>query len=167
MRDFVNYRFQIREARLETKLVYTGFLTLATLGLLTNLGFQVARIGLTLERIAIHYRGGDLPEAMAFPKTFGELLELSHFHAFMMGIVFLILAHLLIATSTPPSVKYILIASGFIGSLMDIAGPWLIRYLSPVFAILQLLAWFLQWIGYGGMIIIPLYDMWGAPKVSR
>lgn len=167
MRDFGNYWFQLRKARLETKLAYTGFLILTALGLLTNLGFQIARIGLTFERIAAHYRGGELPEALAFPKTFGELLELAHFHTFMMGIVFLILAHLLIATSIKPSTKYMLIAFAFVGSLTDLAGPWLIRYLSPLFAVIQLLSWVLEWIGYGGMIVIPLYEMWFLPKADR
>lgn len=166
MKAFSNQGFRLREASLETRLAYTGFLILTALGLLTNLGFQVARIGLTLERIAIYYRGGELKEAMAFPKTFGQLLELTHFHTFTMAIIFLVLAHLLIATSIKPATKYTLIALAFASPLADLAGPWLIRYLSPEFALLQLLSWLLGWIGYGGMILIPLYEMWFAPNIS-
>ena len=72
MNDFGNNRFQLGEARLESKLAYTGFLVLAALGLGTNLIFQLVRIGVSLERLAAHYRGGELPDAMVFAKSFGH-----------------------------------------------------------------------------------------------
>ncbi len=97
---------------------------------------------------------------MTFPKTFAQLLELTHFHTFIMGIIFLILAHLVVATATSPRLKTSLIILACAGSLGDIASYWLIRYVSPVFAVLQLLSWTGMWIGYGGMIIITLWDMW-------
>ncbi|MFQ5684701.1 MAG: hypothetical protein ACE5HC_15710 [Candidatus Binatia bacterium] len=162
MREFTRQGFQLRSAQWEMKLVYTGFLCFALIGLLTTTIFQVARIGITYQRVVAYYRGGELGQEMAFPKTFAELLELSHFHTFIMGVIFLILAHLLLATSIRPWVKAAFILLAFLGSLTDVAGYWLIRYVSPGFALLHLAAWMAIWVGYGGMILAPLWEMWGS-----
>jgi hypothetical protein len=97
MREFGRPGFRLSQLRRDAKLVYTGFLVFVGLGFCTNGLFQLTRIGPTLHRIATYYRGGELGSAMAFPKTFAELLELTHFHMFIMGVLFLILAHLAIA----------------------------------------------------------------------
>jgi hypothetical protein len=62
------------------------------IGFATQLGFQVGRIGFSPEAIAAYYRGGESGGVMTFPKTFGQLLEVSHAHAFTMAVIFLILA---------------------------------------------------------------------------
>ena len=49
----------------------------------------------------------------------------------------------------------------YFSSQVDIAGPWLIRYLSPAFALLQIVSWLTMWLGYGALILLPLYEMWG------
>ena len=161
MREFGKSGFRLSQLQRDAKLVYTGFLVFVALGFCTNGLFQLSRIGPTLQRIAIHYRGDELGASMAFPKTFAELLELTHFHTSMMGVVFLILAHLVIATDLSPRLKAAFIALACAGSLGDVASYWLIRYVSPFFAVLQLLSWIGMWVGYGGMIVVALWDMWG------
>ena len=34
-------------------------------------------------------------------------------------------------------------------------------------AVLQLLSWLSMWVGYGGMVLIPLWDMWGSQRGRR
>jgi hypothetical protein len=160
MRDFAKPGFRLAQLPRDIKWVYTGFLVFVGLGLCTNGLFQCTRIGLTLNRIAMYYRGGELEQSMTFPKTFVQLLELTHFHTFIMGVIFLILAHLVIATAISPWLKTSLILFACVGSLGDIASYWLIRYVSPVFAVLQVLSWIGTWVGYGGMLVVTLRDMW-------
>jgi len=109
MRQFSNPGFRLAQLSREVKWVYTGFLLFVGLGFCTNGLFQVTRIGLTLDRIAMYYRGGELEQSMTFPKTFAQLLELTHFHMFIMGVIFLILAHLVLATAISPRLKSSLI----------------------------------------------------------
>jgi hypothetical protein len=167
MRDFASVGFQLSRARREMKVIYTGFLVLVGLGLCTNGLFQFIHIGPTVHRVATYYRGGTLGPAMVFPKTFIQLLELTHFHTFIMGVIFVILAHLLVATRLASAVKTALIGLAFAGSLGDVASYWLIRYLSPLFALLQLLSWVGMWLGYGGMIVVALWDMWRPERAGR
>src|SRR5262245_30537418 len=105
MREFAKNGFSLRAAPRAVRLVYGGFLIFAVLGVATQLGFIVGRIGVTPVDVAAYYRGGEHGEAMTFPKTFGQLLEVTHAHAFVMGVVFLVLAHLALATSASARLK--------------------------------------------------------------
>jgi hypothetical protein len=161
MKNFTYPAYRLSAAGREIKTIYTGFLIFIAVGMLTVGLYQFKRIGATYDLVVAYYRGGELGQEMTYPKTFTQLLETTHFHAFIMGISFLTLAHLFIATSLGPQVKWAVIGLAFLASLADIAGPWLIRYWSPAFAILQLVAWFGMWVGYGALILLPLYEMWG------
>ena len=46
----------------------------------------------------------------------------------------------------------------------DLAGGWLIRYMSTGFTTLQLLSWLTLWVGYGGMVVAAMWEMWGNPS---
>jgi hypothetical protein len=48
---------------------------------------------------------------MAFPKPVGHLLAVTHAHAFMMAVIFLVLAHLFVATSLRPRPKVAVLPS--------------------------------------------------------
>src|SRR5919198_4175454 len=98
--------------------------------------FQGVQIGVRLSEIAAYYRGGENGTTMTFPKTFVQLLEVTHFHAFIMGVVFLVLGHLLLATGLSNRWKRGLLLSALAGSMGDLAGTWLIRYVSSGFALL-------------------------------
>jgi len=134
------------------RVVYGGFLILATLGMLSQLGFQIERIGVTPRTVAQYYRGGEERGVMAFPKGAGQLLEVSHAHAFMMAVMFLILAHLFVATGAPASFKTIVLSATFGGMLGDLVAPWLIRYGAAWWAWLDVASWMAQ--GVGAMIAI-------------
>ncbi len=161
MRAFAANTYLLRHARLEVRAIYTAFLALVVLGMTTMAVFQFCHIGPTADRIATHYRGGEHGDTMSFPKTFRELVEVTHFHAFIMAVVYLVLAHLFIATTVPPGLKLAAIVLAFGGLAGDLVSPWLIRYVAGAFAYAQLLAWFAEWIGFGAFVVAPLLEMWG------
>src|SRR4029453_7380870 len=105
VREFGKGGFSLRHAPAPLRLVYAGFLALLAPGVLSQLAFHVGRIGLTPTAVATYYRGGEQGEVMAFPKPAGQLLELTHAHAFTMSVVFLILAHLFVSTSVSDRFK--------------------------------------------------------------
>jgi hypothetical protein len=161
MRHFAMPGFRLGHAPREIRLVYTGFLGFMFLGLITIGLFQLVQIGIRLSEVVAYYRGGETETAMTFPKTFPQLLEVTHFHAFIMGVVFLILGHLLLATGISQRWKEGLLLGAFAGSCGDLMGAWLIRYVSAGFVMLQLLSWLALWIGYGGMLVAAVWEMWG------
>jgi hypothetical protein len=160
MRAFGAPSFLLSDARFEVRVAYTGFLLLVAIGMATMAMFQWVHIGPTPGNIATYFRGGEREGAMTFQKTARELIELTHFHAFIMGLVYLVLAHLVLATSAPETVKRLAIILAFVGLLGDLVGVWLIRYVSGAFAWAQLCSWAAEWVGFSAFIYYPVREMW-------
>jgi hypothetical protein len=167
MREFGRAAFSIGDAPRPLRLIYGAFLVLIGPGFLTQMGVQIGRIGVTPHAIAVYYRGSEAGDVMAFPKTFGQLLEVTHAHAFVMGIVFLILAHLFIATSASNRFKAIVLAGTFVGTLGDLAAPWLVRYGAAGWAWLALAAWGLQATGNVLLIVVSGWDCVGRQSTTN
>jgi hypothetical protein len=163
LRDFARSGFSLAQAPRRLRLIYGGFLLLVAFGVLSQLGFQIGRIGTTPRAIAIYYRGGESGDTMAFPKTFGQLLEVTHAHAFVMAIVFLILAHLAAATPVPERTTDLLLAVTFAGTVGDVLAPWLVRYAAPWWAWFTLASWIAQGLGTIGLIGISGWACLGRP----
>lgn len=161
MKSFTRSGFRIANSPQETKLVYTFFLIIILLGFATIAIYQCHVIGWGLDAIVQHYRGNE--RDMTFPKSFLQLLELSHAHAFIMGILYLTMAHILIATRISTHLIMFLIVVGFIVTLADLVSPWLIRYGGSEYAMVLLAAWIGEWIVYLSYIFIPMVDMWLIP----
>jgi hypothetical protein len=165
MNDFKNRGFRIANSSLEVKLVYTGFLLFAFIGYLTMALMGFLRVGASTAAIVLHYRGSDSEEA--FPRAIGQMLEEAHFHAFIEGIVLLVLAHLFVATSVSRRIKFIVIGSAFVSTLFDLASPWLVKYVAPGFAYLQLACWSVMLLAAAALISVPLYEMWLTEDKQR
>lgn len=158
MKDFSKKGFQISKSPTEVKLAYTGFLVFAFLGYFTIALLGFLRIGPGAEAIVEHYRGGENEES--FERPIGQMLEDAHFHAFIEGVVLLILTHLLVATSVSKNTKITVILLAFGFTLADLASPWLVKYVSGGFAYLQITSWFMMLATAIVMIGIPIKEMW-------
>lgn len=167
MKSFSRPAYRIAHAPSEVKWIYTFFLVFLLVGFLTIGGYEFRQIGFHPVAVAEHYHGSaEGGEEMAFARSFASLLETTHFHAFIMGIIYLTLAHLFVATATSRKFKVILVVSGFFFTFLDLLAPWGIRYFSAGLAPLLLTAWIGEWVSYMTMILISLYDLWLRP-VSR
>jgi hypothetical protein len=158
MNDFKNRGFRIANSSLEVKLVYTGFLLFAFIGYLTMALMGFLRVGASAAAVVLHYRGSNSEEA--FPRAVGQMLEEAHFHAFIEGIVLLVLAHLFVATSASRRMKFTVIGLAFVSTLFDLASPWLVKYVAPGFAYLQIGCWGVMLLTAAALIGVPLYEMW-------
>jgi len=113
---------------------------------------------LTPKGIAAHYRGSDAN--FGEPMSFGQLAEVTHFHLFTMPVVFLIMVHVLYLTMASPTVKVLIAWASFLGVTLDVASPWLITYVSPLFVVTLLTGDLLMVMSFLVMFVIPLYEMW-------
>jgi hypothetical protein len=107
-------------------------------GYTTSLVFVRHTTQLAPSGIAGHYRGTD-PEAstaaMEFPKSFSEMLTITHTHLFSMAVIF-VLTGLGLSLCAGPSEgwKRFLIAESFCALLVSFTAMWLMRYVDPRFA---------------------------------
>jgi hypothetical protein len=164
MQVFARRGFQLRTASLETRLAYTCFLALMLPAAASLVALSVGRTGLSPARIATYYRGAE--GEMSFPKEFWQLAEVSHFHLFSVPVVILILSHLLGATAAPARTRIALTAATYAGALLEIGGPWAVRYVAGAFAYVLIAGWALLSAGVFAMVVISLSYMWGPERLS-
>jgi hypothetical protein len=162
MRNFTRRGFQLRSASLEIRVAYTGFLLLTALGVVTLLALSVGRVGADPRAIATYYRGGE--GEMSFPRTFWQLMEVSHFHLFSVPTVVLILTHLLYATPTSLRFRVALSIVTYSGAFLEATGPWAVRYVGAFFAYALLAGWVLLAGGCSLIILVTLVSMWSPER---
>lgn len=157
MRNF-NVRFRLRDSDRHIRLVYTLFL----LFMLAAFGFSFfwahSMTELSPRQIAQHYLGSDT--TYGEPMSFRELAEITHFHLFTMPVLYLILIHVLYLTQASARLKVLTTWASFSGVLLDLVSPWLILYVSPIFALTMLLGDLLMAATFLVLLIVPLYELW-------
>jgi hypothetical protein len=161
MQVFSRRGFQLRTASLETRVAYTAFLVLIVLGLATLIALSV-RVGIAPGTIAAYYRGDG--SELAFPKTFWQLVEVSHSHLFTVPVVVLILAHLLYGTPTSSRFRIRLTLITFAGALLESLGPWAVRYLAGAFAYVLIAGWLLLAGGAALIVVVSMLSMWASER---
>src|SRR6266568_9096927 len=81
-----------------------------------------------------------------------KTMAITHAHAFVMAIVFLILAHLFVSTSAPETLKMVVLTVAVVGTVGDLMSPWLVRYGAASCAWIALGSWIAQ--GAGNLVLL-------------
>lgn len=103
----------------------------------TNAGMYFTRMGLSPASVVGYYNGSE--EDFRAPRSAAELLEATHMHLPMMGMVILFLTHLLIFVPMSRRAKVGFIVSAFVSALVQEGAGWLVRFVDPAFAPLKIL----------------------------
>jgi hypothetical protein len=157
MRNF-NARFRLRDSDRHIRLIYTLFLMFMVIAFGFSFFWAHSMTELSPDRVAQHYLGSDA--TFGEPMSFRELSEITHFHLFTMPVLFLILIHVLFLTEAGNRLKVLTTWASFGGVFLDLLSPWLIRYVSPVFALTMLMGDLLMAASFLILLLIPLYEMW-------
>ena len=96
------------------------------------------QIGFSYDSVVEYYRGSEAN--FRPPKSYLGMLEEAHFHFFSMAVILVTLNHLMLFTALGNIWKLLLIVSSFLSALGDIAGGWLIRYVSADFAYVKIIS---------------------------
>jgi hypothetical protein len=107
-------------------------------GYTTSLVYAWRTTGLTPAGIADHYRGAESPEgAMQFPKSFAEMLTITHTHLLAMVVIF-VLSGLSLAACERVGERWkrFLVIEPFAALLVSFGAMWLMRYVHPGFGVL-------------------------------
>ena len=112
-------------------------LTLALLlGLwVTNFAMYFTRMDLTPASVVTYYNGSE--EEFRPPRSSASMLETTHMHLPMMGVVLLLLTHLVIFVPMPRGAKVAFIVATFASAALEEGAGWLVRFVSPSFAVLK------------------------------
>jgi hypothetical protein len=116
----------------------------------TNALMYFRNMSLSPASVVRYYRGSEA--AFIEPRTYGSMLEVTHIHLPMMALVALLLTHLAIFLPWPQRTRAVLIAATFASALLGEAASWLVRYVSPAWAPLKVVAF----IGLQGCLAVLL-----------
>jgi hypothetical protein len=107
-------------------------------GYTTSLVYVWHTTGLTPVGIADHYRGAESAEgAMHFPKSFAEMLTITHTHMLAMAAIFMVSGiSLTLCEGVADRWKRFLVVEPFGALLVSFGSMWLMRYAHPGFGLL-------------------------------
>lgn len=161
---FAFRNFKLWRAPLHTRVLLTLFDVMIVIATAIGILMYRVRTGLTPAGTRAWYLGNEGTAAagqeMLFPRSFGELLDVTHPHAFEQSFLFFILCHLFALTNVSSRVKIAVYVASFGSVAVDLATPYLIRYVSPAFAPLQIVNGIFMSVVLLVLIAVPLYEMW-------
>ena len=156
---------------LSNRMAISFFLIL--MGLSMGIAFWMfyQRTAFSPERVALYYVGNvredepeDAPlpeEGLTFAKSSRELAESLHVHAFSIPLIFFVLSRILNMTGVGEGARIAAHVAAFVGIVLNLTGPWLIRYVSTGFASWLIASYILLGSAIIVYITIPMYEMWG------
>lgn len=156
--------FSYRRADTGAKLAFTAFLLLAVAGLgVAALQIYVST-GMTARGALLHYRGDEA--TLLYPKSFAEMVEITHAHAFTMPLLALVLSVGLVLSEASERLKRLVTIALFSGMVLELGVPWLVRY-GPAWTVhLFSVAGVLLGGGLLVAVYVPLAEMWSGDDVS-
>lgn len=97
--------------------------------------------------------------------TFSQLLDVTHAHVFELPLVLFVLAHFLMRSRVAEWFKLANYLGSSLGTILFLAAPWTVRYISVHTAILLYMGAIAVGITAIIMICVPIWDMWrsGSP----
>lgn len=116
--------------------LYGAYLLLTTIGLLSAALLHHDGMGLSSGQAALWWRGDEA--GMAYPKSYRQLVELTHFHLFTEPVALLVVAHLYVLGGDGQRRKIAAIVFTTGAIIGQIALPWLTTYVSAGFSPLLL-----------------------------
>ena len=102
----------------------------------TNALLYFSKMSLTPSSVITYYLGSE--QQFTEPRSYLGMLEISHFHLFAMGMLLLVLTHLVLFVPLSTRAKIWLIVAPFASALLDEGAGWLVRFVSPAFALAKI-----------------------------
>ncbi|HET7583594.1 MAG TPA: hypothetical protein VFK13_01745 [Gemmatimonadaceae bacterium] len=165
MTQYFAYRgFRLWRAPLHTRVLLTLFDVMMVLATMVGILMWRVRTHLNPAGVRAYYLGNEgsagAGQPLLFARSFQELLDVTHAHAFSQSFLFFILCHLFALTRVPSRWKVVVYVAAFGSVVIDLGTPYLVRYVSPVWAPLQVVNSALMTVVLGVLLVVPIHEMW-------
>ena len=130
----------------------------------TNAFMYLTRMGLTPSSVEAYYLGS--AAEFSSPRSAASMLEVTHAHLPVMGLVLLTLTHLTIFAPFPERAKRVFISATFASALLGEASGWLVRFVHPGFAWLKIASFLLFQACLAAVIAVLAAFLWAARRKS-
>ncbi len=161
---FAYQRFRLWRAPLQTRVLLSLFNFSIVIATAVGILMYRVRTGLTPGGTERYYLGNESSagpgDEMQFARSFKELLDVTHAHAFSQPFLFFVLCHIFALTRASDRVKIAVYVASFTSILVDLGVPYLIRFVSPAWAPLQVMNSVLMSVTLLILLLVPTYEMW-------
>lgn len=161
---FAYQRFRLWRAPLQTRVLLTMFNVMMVIATAIGMLMFRVRTHLTPAGAVDWYRGNEGTAApgapLLFERSFSELLDVTHAHAFSQSFLFFVLCHIFALTKASDRLKIAVYSLAFGTTAVDLAVPYLIRYASPKFSPLQVTNSVIMTLVLVVLLAVPTYEMW-------
>jgi hypothetical protein len=123
----------------------------------TNTLLYFDKMSLAPASVVAHYLGNEAD--FSEPRSYLGMLELAHFHLFAMGMLIMVLTHLMLFIPVSGTLKAWLIAVPFLAGIVSEGSGWLVRFVSPNFAIMKVGGFLLL---QGSLITLVAISFWSV-----
>ena len=130
----------------------------------TNALLYFGKMTLNPASVVAYYLGNE--QQFLSPRSYQGLLEVSHFHLFAVGMLLLVLTHLVLFVPFRNSTKIGLITTPFVAALIDEGSGWLVRFVSPDFAILKVAGFLLLQTSLAVLVIVSLWAVFVGSQTN-
>ena len=132
----------------------------------TNLAMYFSRMDLRPASVVAYYNGSEAD--FRPPRSAASMMETTHMHLPMMGMVLLFLTHLLIFLPLGRAAKVAFIVTAFVSAALEEGAGWLVRFVSPSFATLKVVGFLglqtaMAWV----MVLLALFLWRSARRQAR
>lgn len=173
--EFINEQYKMPKLTLNKKISITFFLItvgvaffFSCLNFCERTGFSItdtknhygSREESFHDEVETEYHEEDFQEVYFLPKTYREILEITHVHAFVVPLIIFVMSRILSMTGTGEGIKITVFAFAFIGTVLNLSGPCLIRYESDRFSISLLASYIILGPCFITFISLPLCKIW-------
>ncbi len=161
---FAYQQFKLWRAPLATRVLLTLFNTMMLIATLIGILMYRVRTKLTVLGAQQWYLGNETGaksgDELLFARTLKEMLDVTHPHAFSQPFLFFILCHIFALTRVRDSLKLTVYIASFLSVAIDLSVPYLIRFVSPSFAVLQIANYVMMSVAILVLFAVPTYEMW-------
>ena len=161
---FAYQQFRLWRAPLATRVLLSLFNIMILIATAIGILMYRVRTRLTVLGAQQWYRGNEMSakpgEELMFARSLKEMLDVTHPHAFSQTFLFFILCHIFALTRVSDRIKVVVYAASFSSVAIDLAVPYLIRFVSPGFAALQIFNYMLMTASIIALFVVPMYEMW-------
>lgn len=161
---FAYQQFRLWRAPLATRVLLTLFNTMMLGATVIGILMYQVRTRLTVLGAQQWYLGNETGASpgddLLFARTLKEMLDVTHPHAFSQPFLFFVLCHIFALTRVSDRFKIIVYVASFGSIAIDLAVPYLIRFVSPAFAPLQIANYIVMTAAILVLFAVPTYEMW-------
>jgi hypothetical protein len=151
------------------KIALTSYVLFMLVGLATSIALYHNQFDFSADDASTYYRGNQGQENVQtfhVAKSYRELLETTHFHIYIMPVVYLAFVHLYFLSAQPQWEKVLMSLATFLGLGAEVAAPWLVRYYGGAWADLFWFSGLAITIPTIWMALICLFELWWPPSWS-